>query len=149
MKKQILLTVIAVLVFTSFAICQTTIDKSKLVGIWEQTDSIGNSLDIGKGMREYKIITPETFTVIHANRLNGTFFSLFIGSYSLENDTYVEVLNYVNPGAVKMIGTKNVFYLFLKNDLLYIVGINNPYKQIWKKLSKLPKVELSGLSDNL
>jgi len=127
----------------SGAYAQTSVDRSQLVGTWQQVDSLGNPLMSNKDLCEYKIITPETFSVVQVVKSKGYFISVFLGTYNLENDTYIENITYANPGAIKMVGTKNLFYFTLKNKLLYVSGMNNPYKQIWKKIDKLPEAVIA------
>lgn len=118
---------------------QTSVANSQLIGTWQQVDSLGNSVMADKDYCEYKIITAQTFSVVQITKSKGFFIGIFFGTYKVENDTYIENIIYANPGAVKMIGTKNLFYYSLKDNLLYISGMNNPYKQIWKKIDKLPE----------
>jgi len=137
MKKKLTLSaLIFVIAFIFNSICSaqtSSIDKTKLIGIWQQCDSVGNPVPTVSGFTEYKLLTPESFTVLKVNKETGVFVGIFFGSYSLENDTYTETLTYATPQLISIKGTKNLFYIDLKNDLLYISGINNPYKQIWKK----------------
>jgi hypothetical protein len=135
MKKLILFTlgICMLFLFAAQGNAQSAIDKTKLIGTWEQCDSLGNEMPVGPGIKEYKVITPESFTVLQASKEKGTFMGIFFGSYSIENDTYIENLNYTIPQAAGAKGTKNLFYIVFKNDLMFINGINNPYKQVWKK----------------
>ena len=138
MKKQLILSALTfciVFLFSSICIAQTSsIDKTKLIGIWQQCDSLGNPVQSESGFTEYKVLTPESFTVLKANKETGVFVGIFFGSYSLENDTYIETLTYATPQLISIKGTKNLFNIAFKNNLLYISGINNPYKQIWEKV---------------
>lgn len=118
---------------------QPVIERSQLIGTWEQVDSLGNPVIFNGGLSEYKIITPETFSVIQVLRSKGYMLGLFLGTYVLENDTYIENISYAIPNAASMVGSRNLFFIALKNDLLYINGMNNSYKQIWKKMEKLPE----------
>ncbi|HEY5590115.1 MAG TPA: hypothetical protein VIK55_03765 [Paludibacter sp.] len=141
MKKTLILSALTIsLVFLFSSICNaqsSTIDKTKLIGIWQQCDSIGEPVKTGPGYTEYKIITPESFTVLEVNKENGTFVAVFFGRYTLENDTYTETLTYTTPQMVGVKGTKNLFNIAFKNNLWYIYGINNQYKQVWKKMDKI------------
>jgi len=118
---------------------QTAVINSQLIGTWQQVDTLGNPIMSDKDYCEYKIITAQTFSVVQITKSKGFFIGIFFGTYKVENDTYIENITYANPGAVKMIGTKNLFYYALKDNLLYISGMNNPYKQVWKKIDKLPE----------
>jgi hypothetical protein len=137
--KRHIFTGIFMFLVLSGAYAQTSVERSQLVGTWQQVDSLGNPLMAGKDFCEYKIITPETFSVVQVVKSKGYFISVFFGTYNLENDTYIENITYANPGAIKLLGTKNLFYFALKNNLMYVSGMNNPYKQIWKKIDKLPE----------
>lgn len=128
--------------FSGLVLGQKPIEKEKMVGTWQQVDSLGNPLLINNDITEYKIITPETFTVLQAVKSKGFFIGLFFGTYVLENETYIESIVYSNPMGVRLNGQKNLFYVNMKDDLLYIWGINNKFKQIWKKLDKLPLPEI-------
>jgi len=141
MKKLLItsaFTLSLVFLLSSFSKVQaSTFEKSKLIGTWEQCDSLGNSVETGMGITKYKIITPETFTVIQGYKEKGIFGGIFFGSYLLENDIYTEILTYTDPQMLSIKGTKNLFYIVFDNDLMHINGINNPYKQVWKKVVKL------------
>jgi len=141
MKKNLILSVLTislVFLFSSIVSAQTTaFDKSKLLGIWQQCDSTGVPEMTGPGFNEYKIITPESFMVMEVNKEDGTFIAVFFGTYSFENEIYTETLTYTTPQMVSAKGSKNLFYIAFKNNLLYIYGINNAYKQVWKRMDKI------------
>jgi len=141
MKKHLILSAITislVFLFSSIGSAQTsTIDKSKLVGIWQQCDSTGVPVITGPGFNEYKIITPESFNVLEVNKEDGTFIAVFFGTYTYENEIYTETLTYTTPQMVSAKGTKNSFYIAFRNNLLYINGINNSYKQVWKRMDRI------------
>lgn len=117
---------------------QSVPDKMALVGTWQQVDSLGQPLPIGNKMTEYKVITPQTFTVIQAFTEKSLFAGVFMGEYTLDGDTYIEKISLCSPNAVSMVGAKNMFTVFLKGDILSLHGINNMYRQYWKKLDRLP-----------
>lgn len=136
MKKQSIIILLSICMLFLFGVkgnAQSTIDKSKLIGTWEQCDSLGNAKPIGPSIKEFKVITPQSFTVLQASKEKGVFMGIFFGTYSVENDTYIESLDFTMPQGTGDKGTKNLFYIVFKNDLMFIRGINNPYNQVWKK----------------
>lgn len=140
MKKQFILSILVLSFLFAGAAnvrAQDTIDRSSLVGTWQQCDSTGKTLVMDAGVIEYKMITPETFSVIQARKEDHICMVVFFGTYNIENDIYTEMLDFATPAMVMAKGGKNAFYISMKNDLLYIKGINNSYNQIWKKAEKL------------
>jgi transcriptional regulator with XRE-family HTH domain len=139
MKKLLILTAIIiglVFLFSDFSKAQSSsFDKSKLVGTWKLCDSSGNVDLTGNG--RYKIITSNTFAVVEADQKNSFFSGEFIGTYTLENDTYVETINLTNPAMHQYKGLKNSFKIEFKGDLMYSKGIGNPYNEIWKRVDNL------------
>ncbi|HLP04922.1 MAG TPA: hypothetical protein VK152_05775 [Paludibacter sp.] len=139
MKKTFLLPLAATCLLFVFSMkgFGQSIEKSLLTGSWQQCDSTGKAIVMDAGVVEYKLITPENFTVLQARKNDGVFMAVFFGTYSLENDTYTENLVYTAPGMLMARGGKNLFKISLKNNLLYLKGINNTYSQIWKKAEAL------------
>jgi len=139
MKKLLILsalTISLVFFFTSISKAQgaSTFNKTEFVGTWQLCNYEG--IASSTGTVRYKIITPETFVVVELNKDNNTYQSIFFGSYTLENGTYEETINFTSPALVSFKGLKNSFKLELKKDLLYSKGIGNPYNEIWKRIKK-------------
>lgn len=140
MKKRFILSLLVfsfLIAGTANVRAQGTVDRSKLMGTWQQCDSTGKVIIGDAGVIEYKMITPEAFSVIQARKEDHICMVVFFGTYNIENDIYTETLDFATPGMVMAKGGKNAFYISMKNDLLYIKGINNSYNQIWKKAEKL------------
>lgn len=139
MKKLLILSAIIigmVFLFSDFSKAQSSsFDKSKLVGTWKLCDSSGNVDLTGNG--RYKIISSNTFVVVEADQKNSFISSDFLGTYTLENDTYVETINLTNPSMHQYKGIKNSFKIEFKGDLMYSKGIGNPYNEIWKRVDNL------------
>jgi len=130
------LTICLAFIFTSVISAQSSsTEKNKLVGTWIQVDSTGNAIIGNPGNTvQYKIITPECFSVSGINKSTKTFIGIFIGTYNMDNDIYTEVITYANPGTKNMVGYKNTFKCKFERDLWYIKGTNNPYAQYWKRV---------------
>lgn len=150
MKKQTILIVILVSLFSAFSTAQNAIDKSSFIGIWQEVDSLGNPMPQGGAtdIAAYKIYTPETFSFVQSSNSKGVFIGVLLGTFSCENGIYTENICYTSPAIIKTIGNKNRFNIAMKNGLLYIAGINNPYNQIWKKIDKLPAATITPQSNH-
>ena len=139
MKKLLILSAIIiglVFLFSDFSKAQSSsFDKSKLVGTWKLCDSTGKTDLTGNG--RYKIISSNTFAVVEADKKNNFFSGDFIGTYTLENDTYIETIDLTNPSMYQYKGLKNSFKIEFKGDLMYSKGIGNPYNEIWKRVDNL------------
>lgn len=125
-----------------FGICanaeaQSTPDKNPLMGTWQlcgQDSLISNRVNGIPGMSRYKIISDQTFIVADMNNDNKVFLGDFFGTYSVENNIYNEKIEYSHPSLKKFIGKTNSFYYEIKNDLLFIKGINNNFDEIWRRI---------------
>lgn len=140
MKKLLhfsVLSLFCMLCFLPDVNAQNAVNRSDLVGTWQQCDSTGKALVMDAGVIEYKLITPENFAVLQVRKESGVFMAIFFGTYTVENNVYTEMLDYTTPSMAIAKGGKNMFNISIKNNLLYIKGINNSYNQIWKKAEKL------------
>lgn len=136
MKKLLILssvTILMVFLFTGFTSAQT-VDKSTLVGMWQLCDSSGKL--VTTGTVRVKIITTESFTVAEIDQDKKTFSSYFIGNYSLKKGLYTENITYATPEYLTGVGQTNNFNIELKGDHLYLIGMGNPFNEIWQRISK-------------
>jgi len=122
-------------VFSDFSKAQSSFDKSKLIGTWELCDASGKTIETGNV--RYKIISSNSFVVVETDQKNHFYSGDFMGSYTIDNDTYVETISFTIPTLYKYKGIKSSFKIELKGDLMYTKGINNFYNEIWKKVDKL------------
>jgi beta-lactamase regulating signal transducer with metallopeptidase domain len=56
------------------------------------------------------------------------------GSCVLKGDKYVETCQYANPTTMELIGEDVKFGMQLNDGTVTLTGLNNPWKEIWKRL---------------
>ena len=138
MKKLLVLSALTLcLAFfgSSFVWAQNSnVTKSKLVGTWVLCNSHNEPLYLQNNMAEFKVITPETFTVLMLSKDNNSIFAEIMGTYSIKDDIYTETITNTCRGMTDVPSTVNIFEIKLKDDLMLIEGKNNIYNQTWKKV---------------
>ncbi len=98
------------------------------VGTWEL---VSNS----KNHQRFKMITPTHFSVNDINVKGKRFKGFFLGSYKIEGDSvYSEKIEYVGDKLDGFLGVENTFTYKFKDGFLYLTGINNGFKEVWKKV---------------
>jgi len=139
MKKLSVLSVLAVGTILFFSSLNTHAQnkaklKESMQGTWQMCDSAGNVVTTGNV--RYKVITPETFVVLEVNKDTRNFSGDFVGTYTVGNDgEYTESIGYTYSCYSSYQNAKHVFKVEFKNDLMYVKGVNNPWTEVWKKVS--------------
>jgi hypothetical protein len=66
----------------------------------------------------------------------------------VSRNEYVEKVNYANPTTMSFIGgTNGHFNMKLEGDTLTLIGINNPWKEVWKRADKAPAIASQAVRD--
>lgn len=149
MKKQLILCSLSICILFLFAAqsaAQTTIDKAQLVGTWQVVDSLGRPLQVHPDILIYKIFTPETFSNVGVVKSKGYFVGLTLGTYVLENDSYIETICFSNAATAGTVGNKNLNFIHMENDLLYIWNSNDKREVIFQKIDSLPTFSPADIS---
>ena len=136
MKKLLILsaiTICGIFLFTGITNAQS-VKSSKIIGTWQLCNALGEIINTGQC--EFKIIKPSSFVVYRLNKDSSTFVSLFQGQYTYKDSIYVEKIDFTNRQLKSYKGVQHEFKIKFKDDLMYIVGINNSYNQIWKRIEK-------------
>lgn len=143
MKKLTILSLpvilLAIIFFaTSLDVSAKKVRKKDLIGTWQicNPDSTA-ATDVGQvdGVIRYKLITSESFMVTNINTSDKRILNSFWGSYTLEKNIYTEFIQYTDPSWRNIFGEKNSFEIYIKDNLLFIKGTNNPYQEIWIKVN--------------
>lgn len=138
MKKLTILTAIALCIMfagTSYVFAQKKCYSNNLVGTWVICNSQGVPMYSKNNTAEFKVITPETFTVLVLNKANKTVLAELMGTYTLKENVYTETITNAHPSMVDFPGTENIFEIEFKGDLLIIQGQNNSYNQTWCRVN--------------
>src|SRR5436853_622458 len=55
------------------------------------------------------------------------------GTYTLKGSDYVETVEYATPSTKDLIGQTAKFTLKIEGDTLNLIGVDNPWREIWKR----------------
>ncbi|MET4082925.1 hypothetical protein ABIB40_002889 [Pedobacter sp. UYP30] len=146
-SKTLLLSLSSILIFTCFYSCSNKLRQAarnnaalskQIIGTW-QLSNLRDSTEVtnyfGAGMKRRKIIAPGTFVVVDFTDQQKAMRAAFMGSYSVENGVYTEMLQYTGGGYQKYLGEKNTFEIKVNDDFMTIRGINNNYGlELWKRV---------------
>lgn len=138
MKKLMILsalTLCLVFVGSGFMYAKKKDNTNKLVGTWVLCNSHGEPMYSKNNSAEFKVITPETFTVLVLSKEKKSVFAELMGIYTLDKNIYTETITNAFEGMTDYPGTVNAFEIKFKDDLLIIEGQNNTYNQTWKKVN--------------
>ncbi len=144
MKK---LTILSLpVIFSAILIFATSLDaharkirKKDLIGTWQicnPDSTVATNVQNYDGLIRYKVITSRSFMVSSINTNDKEILDSFWGSYTLKNNVYTESVEFVHPSWGNIFGMRNSFEIYIKDNLLFIKGINNQYSEIWKKVDR-------------
>ncbi|MBD0832914.1 helix-turn-helix domain-containing protein [Aestuariibaculum sediminum] len=139
MRKLLILTAplfIFLCLFGLNASCQQKELLAEIEGTWQLCgkDSLISTNVEGFGKSRIKVISKGTFTVTEMKVKDSTLFADFVGSYKIEKNIYIEKILYTNPALRNYKGITNSFEYEIKDDLLFLKGVNNIYDEIWKRV---------------
>ncbi len=115
-----------------------TVDRGQLIGTWQicNPDSTAATNLYGNGLAKYKVITNSSFTVSEIKKKTNIIIGAFSGIYSLDKNKYTEsVLKTNGYWGHDLSGENRTYKIEIKDGYLFMEGINNPYKEIWMKVT--------------
>jgi len=104
-----------------------------LVGTWILVGAPG---DVGLAPAEggrLKSLTDTHWSVTQTDPKNGLVVFHHGGTYTLKGDEYVENVEFANPATTNLIGKAFKFTVKVEGDALTLIGIGNPWKEVWKR----------------
>jgi beta-lactamase regulating signal transducer with metallopeptidase domain len=106
----------------------------ELAGTWILVGKPGEENATPRAGGQLKFITDGRWCDTQFDPTNGVVFEHHGGSYSFKGDEYTESCEYGNPTSMDMIGQDAKFGIKLNGDTLTLIGINNRWNQVWKRL---------------
>ncbi len=140
MKKyfyQTSIGVLFVLTTISCGIQKSSTAKNALIGTWQICNSDGvveQNLYGNKDQIRYKIISTDKFTLIDLNSRYNKVLNSFVGSYTIDKNIYKEHILFTNSNFNNLLKDTYSYKYKVKDDLLTIEGIGNPYIETWKRV---------------
>jgi len=111
--------------------------QKKIIGTWQicNADSVvENRLYNVNDKSRYKVITNNTFTLMDFSdgkkQVNGSTW----GTCTLEKGVYTEFIQYTSPDFRSLLGRTYSYKIKIKDDLMFMDGINHDFREIWKKV---------------
>ena len=108
-----------------------------LIGTWQICNSEGvvdNNLYGRTDETSYKIFSSEKFSVFSLHLVNRKVIKSFLGSYTADSKTITEYVEYRSNGYPRISNQKYTYNYKIENGLLFIEGIDNLFKEVWKKI---------------
>jgi hypothetical protein len=109
------------------------ITKKDLVGTWILAGTPDNVEEPPAAGGRLKFITDKHWTVTQADPDTGVVMFHHGGTYTLNGDEYVETVKYSTENNKDLISMVNKFKIKVEGDTLTIIGIGNPWNEVWKR----------------
>lgn len=105
-----------------------------LIGTWVLVGTPGNVGEAPTAVSRFKFFTGKHWCITHSDTKNGVVTFHHGGTYALNGNEYIETVEYANPTTMNFIGkTNGHFTIKIEDDLLTLIGIDNPWKEVWKR----------------
>ncbi len=104
-----------------------------LIGTWVLVgtpDKVGEPPNAGGRL---KFITGRHFAVTQSDPETGAVIHHHGGTYKLDGDNYAETIDYANQSTADLIKQTFNFKVKVEGDSLTLIGIGNPFKEVWKR----------------
>jgi hypothetical protein len=116
------------------AAATSSVSANDLIGAWVMVGTPDKVGEVPASGGRLKFFTGKSFCMTQADPKTGVVLFHHGGTYTVNGDEYVETVDYANPSTMKFIGgTNGHFNMKLEGDTLTLVGIGNPWKEVWKR----------------
>ena len=124
--------------------------SSELIGAWVLVgtpDKVGKAPSAGG---RYKFVTGSEWCDTQADPKTGVVIFHHGGSYTLNGNQYFQSMKYANPTTLNLVGkTNGHFTIEIKGDNLTLIGLDNPWKEVWKRTTDKTAAASSQLARDL
>ncbi|MDB5284926.1 MAG: family transcriptional regulator [Bacteroidota bacterium] len=142
MKKLSILSIILLSICTVvLSACLTTkkvvSNKNSIIGTWQILNSRGlldSSYANQPGITRYKMISNDKFVILDVKYRESLMSAAMAGNYAIYDDVYTETIHTAGMGYSGFLGVRNTFKYKVTDSLMYINGLNNSYKEVWKRV---------------
>jgi beta-lactamase regulating signal transducer with metallopeptidase domain len=109
-------------------------DNSKsLVGNWVWVGAPGEVGEAPAAGGRFKLVTDRTWAVTQADPQTGEVLFHHGGTYALNGKKYAETVSYADASTSNLVGKTFKFEIKQDGDTLNLIGIENPWKEVWKR----------------
>ncbi|HXS67396.1 MAG TPA: hypothetical protein VN761_01055, partial [Candidatus Polarisedimenticolia bacterium] len=106
----------------------------ELIGAWILVGTPGNIGPVPNKGGRIKFYTGKYYCMTASDPKNGVVNYHHGGTYTVNGNDYTETVQYANPSTMDFIGkTNGHFNISIEGDTMTLIGIDNPWKEVWKK----------------
>ena len=109
-------------------------DVKNIIGTWIWVGTPGQVGDPAAAGGRYKVITEKTWEVNQADPRTGSRMFHHGGTYTLKGNDYAETVNYTDASSSEINKQTFKFNVKVEGDTLTLMGIGNPWQEIWKRV---------------
>ena len=116
---------------------------TELVGTWVLIGRPGQTGAPPAVGGRIKTLTDTHWSVTQTDSRTDTVLFRHGGTWKLKGDEYSENVEYANQNTRELVGKTSRFHISLQDDTLTIVGIGNPWREVWKRVkADVPKPKM-------
>jgi len=104
-----------------------------LVGMWILVGEADKKISPKQGNIRMKFFSKKNWSVTQINPETGDVVYHHGGTYSLVGDDYTETVEYANKNTKNLVSQTGKFKVKIVGDRLTLIGIGNPFTEIWKR----------------
>lgn len=121
-----------------------------LMGTWVLVGKPGQIGEAPAAGGRLKFVTGTHWCDTQSDPKNGAVLFHHGGTYTLKGNQYVQTVEYANPSTKYLIGNTSKFTIKVEGDTLTLVGIANPWNEVWKRAnpSRPHKSDSASLEGN-
>ena len=104
-----------------------------LLGTWILIGRPGATGEAPAAGGRLKSLTDTHWSVTQADAATGAAVFHHGGTWGLKGNEYVENVEYANENTKELVGKTSKFNIKVEGDLLTLIGVGNPWKEVWKR----------------
>jgi len=109
---------------------------TNLLGTWMLVGEPGKVRAAPAAGSRLKFFTGRHWIITHSDPKTGVTIYHHGGTYTLKGDNYAETVEYANENTKDLIKQTFMFTIKVEGDTLTQIGIGNPWKEVWKRVSR-------------
>jgi beta-lactamase regulating signal transducer with metallopeptidase domain len=112
----------------------TTQLSKDLIGTWVWAGTPGEVGEPPAAGGRRKVVTENKWSLTQTDAKTGATNYYHGGTWSLKGDDYAETVEYANANTTNLINRTFKFNVKVEGDTLTLIGIGNPWKEVWKRV---------------
>lgn len=109
-----------------------------LIGTWICVGTPGEAGDAPAAGGRLKVVTENKWSLTQTDAKTGGTNFYNGGTWALKGDEYAETVEYANANTTNLINRTFKFNVEVEGDTLTLIGLGNPWKEVWKRAKSEP-----------